>query len=197
MNHYLWELIILLTSWAQRDKTLQEKVTFTDKKKLAQNYSDPGGTLEKLHNLTPLISRNEELYISKEVENQYTRHDHSVWKKRQNFTFARSKRFSPKFNLPVRENNFEEQAAFWHKVKVVSCLPNPPFLHHESTIYYYWSIEHCLLFLLLLLFKSYFCFISVFVHFSLFKKKCPWTRTMTGGPCFVLTPSNNWAQGPD
>ena len=65
--------------------------------------------------------------FSKEVENQYTRHDHSIWKKRQNFTFARSKRFSPKFNLPVRENNLLEQAAFWHKVKVVSCLPNPLF----------------------------------------------------------------------
>ena len=81
VNHYLWELIILLktlTSWAQHDKTLQEKVKFTDKKKMAQNYSDPGGTLEKLDNLTHLISRNEVLYISKEVENQYTCHDLSV-----------------------------------------------------------------------------------------------------------------------
>ena len=96
------------------------------------------------------------------------------------FTFAQSKCFSPKHNLPVRENNLLEQAAFWHEVKVVSCLLNPPFLHHESTINYYWSIEHCLL--LLLSFKSYFSTISVFVHFSLFKKKCPWTRSMTGGP---------------
>ena len=42
--------------------------TFTDKKKMTYNYSDPGGTLEKLSKLTPLISRNEELYISKEVK---------------------------------------------------------------------------------------------------------------------------------
>ena len=42
-------------SWAQRDKTLQETVTFTDKKKFAYNiyYPDPGGTLpKKLNNLT-------------------------------------------------------------------------------------------------------------------------------------------------
>ena len=38
VNYYLWEFKILpktLTSWAQRDKTLQEKVTFTDTKKIA------------------------------------------------------------------------------------------------------------------------------------------------------------------
>ena len=55
-------------SWAQRDKTLQETVTFTDKKKSTYNYSDPGGTLEKLNNLKPLFSRIEELNISKEVK---------------------------------------------------------------------------------------------------------------------------------
>ena len=57
-------LLKTVTSWAQRDKTLQEKVTFMDTKKIAQNYADPGGTLEKLNNLKPLISGNEELYIS-------------------------------------------------------------------------------------------------------------------------------------
>ena len=55
-------------SWAQRDKTLQETVTFTDKKKITYNYSDPGGTLEKLNNLKPLFSRIEGLNISKEVK---------------------------------------------------------------------------------------------------------------------------------
>ena len=55
-------------SWAQRDKTLQETVTFTDKKKITYNYSDPGGTLEKLSNLKPLFSRIEGLNISKEVK---------------------------------------------------------------------------------------------------------------------------------
>ena len=65
-----------------------------DTKKMAQNYSNPRGTLEKLNNLKPLISRNEELYISKEDkkenalasggeimpirENQYACHDLSV-----------------------------------------------------------------------------------------------------------------------
>ena len=69
-NHYPWEFNIVLkalTSWAQRDKTLQETVTFTDKKKTAYNYSDPGGTLEKLNNLKPSFSRIEELDISKGV----------------------------------------------------------------------------------------------------------------------------------
>ena len=42
-------------SLAQRDKTLQETGTFTDKKKITYNYSDPGGTLEKLNNLKPLF----------------------------------------------------------------------------------------------------------------------------------------------
>ena len=58
----------MLTSRSQRDKTLPETVTFTDKKKIAYNYSDPGGTLEKLNNLKPLFSRIEELNISKEVK---------------------------------------------------------------------------------------------------------------------------------
>ena len=44
-------------------------------------------------------------------------------------TFAPTKRFSPWHNLPVREKNSLEQAAFWHEVKVMSCLPTP-FLHH-------------------------------------------------------------------
>ena len=58
----------MLTSWVQRDKTLQETVTFTDRKKIAYNYSDPGGTLEKLNNLKPLFSHTEELNISKQVK---------------------------------------------------------------------------------------------------------------------------------
>ena len=61
----------MLTSWAQRDKTLQEKVTFMDTKETAY-YSNPGGTLEKflLNNLKPLISRNEELYISNKANKE-------------------------------------------------------------------------------------------------------------------------------
>ena len=41
-----------------------------DTKKMACNYSNPGGALEKLNNLKPLINRNEELYISKEAEKE-------------------------------------------------------------------------------------------------------------------------------
>ena len=46
----------MLTSWAQRDKPLQETVTFMDKKKIAYNYSDPGGTLpQKLRWLDTVV----------------------------------------------------------------------------------------------------------------------------------------------
>ena len=54
-------------SWAQCDKTLQETITFTDKGK-STSYSDLDGTLEKLKKEEPLISRNKELYVSKEVK---------------------------------------------------------------------------------------------------------------------------------
>ena len=45
-----------------------------DKRKIAYNYSDPGGTLEKLSHIKPLFSRNEELYISKEVKEKMLLH---------------------------------------------------------------------------------------------------------------------------
>ena len=45
-----------------------------DKKKFAYNYSDPGGALEKLGNLKPLFSCNEELYISKQVKEKILLH---------------------------------------------------------------------------------------------------------------------------
>ena len=67
------------------------------------------------------ISRNEQLYILKEVGNQYVCYDLSVKNKRQKFAFAQSKGFPPKHNLAIRENNSLEQAAFWHEV------PTPPF----------------------------------------------------------------------
>ena len=57
-------------SWSELDKTLQETVIFTDKKKITYNYYlDPGGILlEKFNNLKPSFSCIEELYISKEVK---------------------------------------------------------------------------------------------------------------------------------
>ena len=66
---YVYILLKTLMSWAQPDKTLQETVSFTDKRKIAYNYSDSGGTLpKKLNKLKPLFSRIEELYFSKEVK---------------------------------------------------------------------------------------------------------------------------------
>ena len=43
-------------SWAQHDNALQKTVTFTDKKKIAYNYSDPGGSTEKFSKLKPFIA---------------------------------------------------------------------------------------------------------------------------------------------
>ena len=56
-------------SWSELDKTLQETVIFTDKKKITYDYYlDPGGILlEKFNNLKPSFSCIEELYFSKEV----------------------------------------------------------------------------------------------------------------------------------
>ena len=54
--------------------TLRETVTFTGKKKIAYNYSDPGGTLEKLSNLKSLFSCNEEFNISKQVKEKILLH---------------------------------------------------------------------------------------------------------------------------
>ena len=44
-------------------------------------------------------------------------------------TFDQSKRFPPDHNLPVKEKEKKilEQAAFWHEVKFVCCLPIPFF----------------------------------------------------------------------
>ena len=105
-----------------------------------------------------------------------------------------------------------EKTIHWNK-QHFGMRYRPPlfFFPYVSTIKHYWSIEHCLLLLLLFftLFLHYFCFCSLFHNFSLLKKTvhgpgpwqgihgpgpwkwsmdpvqsgCPWTP----GPCFVLT----------
>ena len=59
-----------LTSWAQRDKTLHEKVTFMDTKKNGLELFKSRRNFGEINNLKPLISRNEELYISKEAKKE-------------------------------------------------------------------------------------------------------------------------------
>ena len=44
------------------------------------------------------------------------------------------KTFSFRYNLPAREKNSLEQAAFWHEVKVVCCLLTS-FLHLNDFFY--------------------------------------------------------------
>ena len=109
-----------------------------DTKEMAY-YSNPGGTLEKflLNNLKPLISRNEELYISNEANkenalasegkscrpqknrmhvttSQYDIHV-TIFNKWPKFTFAQSKCFPPRhIKLLEREINSLEQATFLH-----------------------------------------------------------------------------------
>ena len=77
-------------------------------------------------------------FTFKKRENQYACHDLSVLgNKRQKVTFAQSKRFPPKHNLRVRENNSLEQAAFWHEVESCVAYRPPLFLHYVSTIKYH------------------------------------------------------------
>ena len=64
----------LFIHFKEQYTTLRETVTFTGKKKIAYNYSDPGGTLEKLSNLKSLFSCNEELYILKQVKEKILLH---------------------------------------------------------------------------------------------------------------------------
>ena len=73
--------------------------TFTDRKKMTYNYSDPGGTLEKLSKLKPLISRSEELYISKEVKEKMLVHQRAI--------HANQKQRSQKINIRVTTPQFE------------------------------------------------------------------------------------------
>ena len=75
--------------------------------------------MEKLHNLTHLISRNEVLYISKEVENQYTVTTSQYEISGKNSHFLSQNVFLQSIIYP------SEKTIYWnkrHKVKVVSCL---------------------------------------------------------------------------
>ena len=58
-----------LTSWTQHEKTLQETITFTTKRKSPFSYSDPEGNMEKKKttkkNLKPFSLAAIELYISR------------------------------------------------------------------------------------------------------------------------------------
>ena len=57
----------LLTSWAQRDKTLQETFTFADKSKSLLVFSSRR-QLEKIKQPKSLLSRKEEVYVLREDE---------------------------------------------------------------------------------------------------------------------------------
>ena len=68
------------------------------------------------------------------INMRVTTSQYEIFNKRPKFTFARSKRFPPKHNLPDKGNNSLEQAVFWHEVKVVRCLPIPFFYAGEITL---------------------------------------------------------------
>ena len=61
--------------------------------------TDPGGTLEKLSKLKPLISHNEELYISKEVKEKMLL--------RQRTNYADQKQCPQEINMHVTTSQFE------------------------------------------------------------------------------------------
>ena len=73
-------LLKALRRWVQRDKRLQEKVTFMDKKKVAalELFRSRIHFGELKQPKTLLIIHNQQLYILKRVENQYVCHDLSV-----------------------------------------------------------------------------------------------------------------------
>ena len=56
-------------------------------------------------------------------------------------TFIQSKRRTQKI-IYQPEKKSVEQAAFWHKVKVVCCLP-PPFLHSVRWFEHFWRVSKC------------------------------------------------------
>ena len=75
--------------------------------------------MEKLHNLTHLISRNEVLYISKVVENQYTVTTSQYEISGKNSHLLSQNVFLQSIIYP------SEKTIYWnkrHEVKVVSCL---------------------------------------------------------------------------
>ena len=60
--------------------------------------------------------------------NQYARHDLSVWNKQQKSHLISQNVFLQNIIYPSeKKKKLLEQAAFWHEVKVVCCLPTPFF----------------------------------------------------------------------
>ena len=72
MNHYPWEFNILQKNTNELgpawQNSLQETISFTDKRKSLSVIHIKEGLWRQLNNLKPLFSRNEELYVSKEVK---------------------------------------------------------------------------------------------------------------------------------
>ena len=60
--------------------------------------------------------------------NQYARHELSVWNKQQKSHLVSQNVFLQNIIYPwEKKKKLLEQAAFWHEVKVVCCLPTPFF----------------------------------------------------------------------
>ena len=57
-----------LTSWAQRNTTLQENITFLGLERKSLSSSDPEALWTKIRNLTALFYHKKELYASKELK---------------------------------------------------------------------------------------------------------------------------------
>ena len=119
----------MLTSWAQRDKTLQEKSDIHGQEENGLELFISRRHFGEIKQPTTLNQPQwRALHLERGRKSIRVSRPFSVWNKKQKFTFAQSKRFPPKHNLPARENNSLEQAAFWHEVEVVCCLPTPSFL---------------------------------------------------------------------
>ena len=108
---------------AQRDKTLQETITFDDKRKSLIIIQIKEALWRKSNKLKPLFGCNAELSVSKEVKENVlaSENRNNNCRKKINMhvtiiqyeiTFVQSKLNPPEHNLPAREKKSLEQQHF-------------------------------------------------------------------------------------
>ena len=77
------------------------------------------------------------------TKNQYACHDPSVWNKRQKSHLINQSVYLQSIIYPSeKKKKLLEQAAFWHEVKVVCCLPDSFFTQNVSLPF---LIDHILI----------------------------------------------------
>ena len=132
-EHCIWNLFLQLQRtqtkpitfiwhsrmWAHRVKTVQETITFADKRKSLTVIQIQEALWRKLNNLKPLFSPNKGVKFASEsqscrsetkpTENQYACHDLSVWNK---VVKSKLRTLQSIFYPPERKNLLEKEASF-------------------------------------------------------------------------------------